>query len=38
MKAGVALNAPDPATFYTADAKGYTDYPRAEALKAVATT
>jgi N-ethylmaleimide reductase len=27
MKAGVALNAPDMATFYTADAKGYTDYP-----------
>jgi N-ethylmaleimide reductase len=27
MKAGAALNAPDMATFYTADAKGYTDYP-----------
>ena len=26
-KAGAALNAPDMATFYTADAKGYTDYP-----------
>ena len=27
MKAGAALNAPDMSTFYTADAKGYTDYP-----------
>jgi len=27
MKAGAALNAPDMATFYTADEKGYTDYP-----------
>lgn len=27
MKAGVALNAPDANTFYTGDAKGYTDYP-----------
>lgn len=27
MKAGAALNAPDMTTFYTADAKGYTDYP-----------
>lgn len=27
MKAGAALNAPDANTFYTADAKGYTDYP-----------
>jgi N-ethylmaleimide reductase len=27
MKSGAALNAPDMATFYTADAKGYTDYP-----------
>ena len=26
-KAGAALNAPDMNTFYTADAKGYTDYP-----------
>jgi N-ethylmaleimide reductase len=24
---GAALNTPDPATFYTADEKGYTDYP-----------
>ena len=31
MKAGLALNAPDPATFYTPGAKGYTDYPRAAA-------
>ena len=27
MQAGAALNAPDAATFYSADAKGYTDYP-----------
>jgi len=27
MKAGAALNSPDADTFYTADAKGYTDYP-----------
>ncbi|WP_242470301.1 oxidoreductase [Allochromatium vinosum] len=27
MQTGVALNTPDMATFYTADAKGYTDYP-----------
>jgi len=27
MMAGAALNAPDMSTFYTADAKGYTDYP-----------
>jgi len=26
-KAGAAMNAPDPNTFYTGDAKGYTDYP-----------
>ena len=31
MKAGVALNDPDPSTFYTPGAKGYTDYPRANA-------
>jgi len=34
MKAGLALNAPDPSTFYTPDAKGYTDYRRAEAVAA----
>ena len=34
MQAGLALNAPDPATFYTPGAKGYTDYPRAEAVAA----
>jgi N-ethylmaleimide reductase len=34
MKAGLALNAPDPATFYTPGAKGYTDYPQAEAVAA----
>jgi len=27
FKIGAALNAPDPATFYGGDAKGYTDYP-----------
>lgn len=27
MRAGAELNAPDPSTFYTADAKGYIDYP-----------
>ena len=27
VKAGAALNAPDPSTFYTPGAKGYTDYP-----------
>lgn len=27
VKAGAELNAPDPDTFYTSDAKGYTDYP-----------
>ncbi len=27
LKAGAELNAPDPDTFYTPDAKGYTDYP-----------
>lgn len=32
MQAGLALNAADPATFYTPDAKGYIDYPRAEAV------
>jgi N-ethylmaleimide reductase len=30
MKAGIKLNDPDPSTFYTAGAKGYTDYPRAD--------
>jgi N-ethylmaleimide reductase len=27
LRAGAALNTPDMATFYTPDAKGYTDYP-----------
>ncbi|MBC8732292.1 alkene reductase [Paraburkholderia sp. UCT2] len=31
MKAGIKLNDPDPSTFYTPGAKGYTDYPRADA-------
>ena len=30
MKTGLPLNDPDPSTFYTPGAKGYTDYPRAE--------
>jgi N-ethylmaleimide reductase len=34
MKAGLPLNAPDPSTFYTPGAKGYTDYARAEAAAA----
>ena len=34
MQAGLPLNAPDPATFYTPGTKGYTDYPRAEAAEA----
>ncbi len=29
MQAGMPLNPPDPSTFYTPGAKGYTDYPRA---------
>jgi N-ethylmaleimide reductase len=32
MRGGLALNAPDPSTFYTPGAKGYTDYARAEAV------
>jgi N-ethylmaleimide reductase len=31
FKAGAALNAPDPATFYTPGPKGYVDYPRSNA-------
>ena len=27
IQAGAELNKPDPSTFYTSDAKGYTDYP-----------
>jgi N-ethylmaleimide reductase len=27
MKADIALNTPDASTFYTPDAKGYSDYP-----------
>ena len=38
LAAGVALNAPDASTFYTPGAKGYTDYPRANAGPAAATT
>lgn len=30
--AGAGLNTPDPATFYSPGAKGYTDYPRMEAV------
>jgi N-ethylmaleimide reductase len=36
MQAGLALNAPDPATFYTPGAKGYTDYPHAKAIEPAA--
>lgn len=32
IKTGAALNKPDPTTFYTPGAKGYTDYPRLEAV------
>jgi N-ethylmaleimide reductase len=32
MKAGLPLNPPDAATFYTPGAKGYTDYPRAQVV------
>jgi N-ethylmaleimide reductase len=32
MRSGLPLTAPDPATFYTPGAKGYTDYPRAEVV------
>jgi N-ethylmaleimide reductase len=38
MKAGLALNSPDPSTFYTPGAKGYTDYPRADAVADAAAT
>jgi 2,4-dienoyl-CoA reductase-like NADH-dependent reductase (Old Yellow Enzyme family) len=27
LRAGAALNSPDPSTFYGGDARGYTDYP-----------
>jgi N-ethylmaleimide reductase len=33
---GVALNKPDPDTFYGGDEKGYTDYPFRESAKAIA--
>lgn len=32
FKQGIALSRPDPETFYTGGAKGYTDYPRATIL------
>ena len=32
MRTGALLNAPDMASFYTADAKGYTDYPTLQAM------
>ena len=34
FKAGAALNAPNPATFYGRGAEGYTDYPALEAAEA----
>lgn len=36
MQAGIALSEPDPSTFYTPGARGYTDYPRAAAPAAAA--
>jgi N-ethylmaleimide reductase len=33
FRRGAALNAPDKSTFYTPDAKGYTDYPALEAAE-----
>jgi len=36
LRAGAALNAPDPSTFYGPGAKGYTDYPALTARKTVA--
>ena len=36
LKAGTKLNDPDPSTFYTPGAKGYTDYPRADGAQAIA--
>ena len=38
MKAGLPLNPPDPTTFYTPGAKGYTDYPRTESAADAAVT
>jgi N-ethylmaleimide reductase len=38
LKAGTPLNELDPSTFYTPGAKGYTDYPRADAALAAAVT
>ena len=34
LQAGAPLNAPDPATFYGGDARGYTDYPALETANA----
>lgn len=34
LKANAPLNAPDPATFYGGDARGYTDYPTLEEIAA----
>src|SRR5262249_60178075 len=35
LRTGAPLNAPDTATFYTAGAKGYTDYPRLAEMERV---
>ena len=35
LKSGIKLNDVDPSTFYTPGAKGYTDYPRADATASV---
>ena len=38
LKTGIKLNDPDPSTFYTPGAKGYTDYPRADASASASAT
>ena len=38
LTAGTPLNQPDASTFYTPGAKGYTDYPRADAAVSASTT
>ncbi|WP_232222500.1 hypothetical protein [Paracoccus sphaerophysae] len=34
VRGGLALNAPDPSTFYVGGARGYTDYPTADEASA----
>jgi len=38
LNAGIPLNEPDATTFYTPGAKGYTDYPRADAALPASAT